>query len=258
MVQKRKNDKGSAFVTPVDLEDLYARFEGPNQRKHFSLKDLVQVTPKEGTQQDEVFHLWNDESKDVIGLLGCAGVGKTYLATFLALRALLTQGNGYEKIVFIRSAVATREVGFLPGDIEEKMAVFEEPYVGIFDELFPWKKSYENMKKAGKIQFRSSSFLRGISLHNTIIILDEGQSMNSHELDTILTRMGDNSRMFLCADLRQNDLIYKKNDKSGLSETLEILKEMDEFGYVEFTPNDIVRSGFVKAYLTKKWEKEGS
>ena len=255
-MSKRKAVVGRGEVVDITggLEDLYARMEGPNQRKRFTLKDLKEISPIEGTRQDEAFHLWNDETKSVIGLLSCPGVGKTFLATYLALRDLLTPGNGYEKVVFIRSAVATRDIGFLPGDMEEKIAVFEEPYIGIFDELFPWKKSYENLKKSGKVEFRSSSFLRGISLHNTIVIVDEVQSMNFHELDTIVTRLGENSRLLLCGDTKQNDLLYRKNDQSGLGELLSILKDLPEFGAVEFGPEDIVRSGFVKAYITKKWE----
>lgn len=252
-MSKRRSAERNVVDITASLEDLYARVDGPNQRKHFTLKDLKELQPLTDNQK-VAFELLGNDVKSVVSLLGVSGSGKTAVSLYHALKLLLSPGNGYDKIIIVRSAVATRDIGFLPGDMAEKMAVFEAPYIGLFDELFPWKNSYENMKKAGKIEFKPTSFLRGTSFHNAIVVVDECQDMTFHELDTIVTRVGDNSRLFLSGDTKQNDLLYKKNDQSGLVEFLSILDGLEEFGKVEFGPDDIVRSGLVKSYIKRKWE----
>ena len=250
---KKRVQEAAVYQFAQASEDFAASSEGPQQRKHFHLKDLKTIVPLTENQKT-AFELLNTEAKTVAALLGVCGSGKSFVAIQQALKLLLTAGNGFDKVIIIRSAVATRDIGFLPGDMAEKMAVFEAPYVGIFDELFPWKNSYENMKKAGKVEFKPTSFLRGVTFANAIVIVDECQDLTFHELDTIISRVGENSRIFFSGDTKQNDLLYKKNDQSGLVEFLSVLDGLDEFGKVEFGPDDIVRSGLVKSYIKRKWE----
>lgn len=229
-------------------EDQQAVIQGPQHRKSFHVKDLVHISPK-NENQEEVFHLWNDPSKTALSLIGCPGTGKTYLSLYLALREVLDTSTPYDKVVIIRSTVSVRSSGFLPGELEDKLAPFETPYIGICDELFPWKKSYENLKRLGKIEFHSTEFLRGINLERSIVIVDEVQNNTWQELMTIATRIAENSRIIFSGDTRQNDLIAKRNDQSGLVEFLRVLENMDECGMVEFGVEDIVRSGFVRSLL---------
>jgi len=250
---KKRVQEAAVYQFAQSYEDFSASSEGPQQRKHFHIKDLKSIQALTDNQKT-AFELLDNEDKSVVSLLGCPGVGKTFLAIQRALKLLLSPGNGYEKIIIIRSAVATRDIGFLPGDMAEKMAVFEAPYVGIFDELFPWKNSYENLKKTGKVEFKPTSFLRGCSFANAIVIVDECQDLTFHELDTIITRISENARIIFSGDTKQNDLLYKKNDQSGLVEFLTVLDGLGEFGKVEFGPDDIVRSGLVKSYIKRKWE----
>lgn len=233
----------------VYREDLNARAHGPQKRKSFHVRDMTQIRPL-NQAQEEVFHLWNDPNKLALVLTNQAGCGKTMLAMYLALREVLDPDSPYEKVIIIRSAVQGREIGFLPGTETEKSAVYEAPYASICDELFPWKKSYENLKDNGKIEFHTSSFMRGVTFRDAIVIVDEMQNMNYEELSTAITRISDSSRIFYCGDLNQNDLHRKKNDQSGLPDFIRILESMDEVGIVKFQLSDIVRGGLVKSFLT--------
>jgi phosphate starvation-inducible PhoH-like protein len=215
-------------------------------RKSWTRHDLLTIKPKTKHQQD-VFDAW--ASGKHLLLHGYAGTGKSFIALYLALYELFSNED-IEKIVIIRSAVPSREVGFTPGTLEEKNAVYEMPYAGIFDELFPWRKAYENLKKCGKVEFHNSSFLRGTTINNAIIIVDECQSQTFHELSTIITRVGDCSRIVFCGDERQNDLICKKTDVSGFPKFKKILERMPSMALVGFDhPDDIVRSGLVKEFI---------
>ena len=169
----------------------------------------------------------------------------------------MDKSNPYQKLVIIRSSVQSREMGHLPGDAEEKMNQFTEPYKQIAAELFKRKDAWDRLVEQGYVEFLSTSFIRGTTFNNAIVILDESQNCTMHELDTIITRIGHTSKFFLCGDYRQVDLT-KKNDKSGLLEFLTILPAMKEFTEIEFSVADIVRSSLVKNYIIARIKHEDS
>lgn len=178
-------------------------------------------------------------------LSGYAGTGKTFLATVLAFRSILKQNHN--KLIYIRSAVPTRDLGFLPGSEEEKLKVYEAPYQDIVSKLFDRGDAYDILKHKGYIDFMSTSFIRGINLRNSYIVVDECQNMTYHELDSIITRLEENCSIIFCGDIRQADLT-----KNGAADFYRVLKNMDSFNFIEFTKDDIVRSNLVKDYIIKK------
>lgn len=207
---------------------------------NFYLKEIEPLT----RSQLQVF-----ESTRNLMLHGCAGTGKTYISLYLALDDM--QKGEYDKIVLVRSAVPTREMGFLPGTEEEKSKVYENPYVNILQELFSrGDNPYGQLKQKGYINFITTSYIRGVTFQDTVIIVDECQNMTFHELDSIITRVGHNCRIIFCGDFFQADL--KGN---GLKPFMEILKRMNEFDFIEFGVQDIVRSDFVKNYLIEKYKQ---
>lgn len=209
--------------------------------------DLKKVQPMTDAQ-DKVFDAWEDGIEAMV-LYGSAGTGKTYCATYLALKEMLTEEPQYDKIVFVRSLVSSREIGHLPGSIEEKQEIYELPFIEIVTELTGKVEAYSKLKESNKVEFHSSSFLRGLTFNNSIIIVDEAQNFSWGELSTIMTRMGKSSRLIICCDMAQNDLVQKKNDVSGLRDFMLVTKNMPEFRNVRFTPEDIVRSGIVKSFI---------
>jgi len=184
-------------------------------------------------------------------LHGMAGTGKSFLALYLSLQDIFHYETGYKKIYIVRSAVPTRDIGFLPGKDKDKTAVYEAPYQAICTELFKRGDAYEILKQKGIVEFVSTSYLRGITLSNCIIIVDELQNMSFHELDTIITRIGKNARIIFSGDMRQSDLT-KEQERAGLKDFLRIVERMKSFKMVEFGVEDIVRSGIVKDYLIVK------
>ena len=188
---------------------------------------------------------------------GCAGTGKTFITLYNALRDVLDERSPYDKIYIVRSLVATREIGFLPGDHEDKSSLYQIPYKNMVKYMFEmpddasFEMLYGNLKTQGTISFWSTSFIRGTTLDNAIIIVDEFQNLNFHELDSIITRVGENSKIMFCGDATQSDLI-KTNDRNGIIDFLKILRVMPSFELIEFGIDDIVRSGFVKEYITAK------
>ncbi len=185
------------------------------------------------------------ESDKNLILHGVAGTGKTFISCYLAFDDMSKQE--YEKLVIIRSAVSTRDIGFLPGSEKEKASVYEEPYKDICIELFQRGDAYEILKTKGLVHFMTTSFIRGVTLRNATILIDECQNMSFHELDSIITRVGQGCRVIFCGDFRQADL-----RTNGLKDFVRILKVMESFDLVDFEINDIVRSDFVKAYITAK------
>lgn len=177
-------------------------------------------------------------------LYGYAGTGKTFLSIHLALESVLR--GEYNKLVIVRSVVPTREMGFLPGKLEEKVKVYEQPYEQICCELFGRKDAYDLLKSRGTVEFMATSFIRGITLNDAIVVIDECQNMSEHELNSIITRLGDTSKLVVCGDIRQTDLI---KEKSGFNEVLRIFKRMNILDMIEFSIDDIVRSGFVKEFI---------
>ncbi len=191
---------------------------------------------------------WRDGKN--LSLSGYAGTGKTFIALHLALSAVESYGE-QEQIVIIRSTVPTRECGFLPGTIEEKIEVYEQPYYALCNELTGEHNAYNELKKKGLIDFISTSYVRGCTLNDKVVIVDEMQNMNYHELDSVITRLGNNSRLILCGDYRQSDFT-KEKDKHGMITILNILSQISEFKSIEFQQEDILRSSFVKQYIIAK------
>lgn len=181
-------------------------------------------------------------------LMGYAGTGKTLLASYLAYQAVL-EDRDFNKIIYMRSAVPTRNIGFLPGTDKEKLAVYEAPYVDTANKLLGRGDSYEILKTKGIVHFTSTSFVRGMNLDNTVLIVDECQNMTYHELDSVITRLEENCRVYFCGDMRQADL-----QANGIVDFFKVLKAMDEFDFTDFQKEDIVRSQLVKNYIIKKDE----
>lgn len=186
-------------------------------------------------------------------LHGVAGTGKTFLALYLSLNSII-KGEHSKPIIILRSVVPGRDMGFLPGKMEEKIAVYEEPYRGICAELTNHPTSYDYFKRNEYIEFSTTSYLRGLTFRNNIIIIDECQNMTFSELDTIMTRVGEGCRVIFCGDFRQTDLI-RDDERKGLLKFMNVVKSMHSFESVEFNKEDIVRSKLVKEYIVAKLEK---
>jgi len=224
------------------------------KNKEINHTNLVTVKPITDNQK-VVFDSWKKNKNQF--LFGAAGTGKTFISLYLALRDVLDLKNSYDKAVLVRSLIPTREIGFLPGDEEDKAALYQVPYQNMVQFMFEMQNEqqfnnlYDKLKGQGTLYFLSTSFLRGLTFDNTIIIVDECQNLNFHELDTIITRVGQDSKIIFCGDFNQTDLV-KQSERSGLHHFLQILQEMEEFNCTEFTIGDIVRSGFVRSYLINK------
>jgi len=190
---------------------------------------------------------------------GTAGTGKTFISLYNALADVLDETTPYERIYLVRSLVSTREIGFLPGDHEDKADIYQIPYKNMVKYMFQmptdadFEMLYGNLKAQETIKFWSTSFIRGTTLDNAIVIVDEFQNLNFHELDSIITRIGENSRIIFCGDASQTDLV-KTNDRNGIHDFLNILRKMPSFDIIEFGIDDIVRSGLVKEYIIAKLE----
>ena len=190
---------------------------------------------------------------------GTAGTGKTFISLYNALADVLDETTPYERIYLVRSLVSTREIGFLPGDHEDKADIYQIPYKNMVKYMFQmptdadFEMLYGNLKAQETIKFWSTSFIRGTTLDNAIVIVDEFQNLNFHELDSIITRIGENSRIIFCGDASQSDLV-KTNDRNGIHDFLNILRKMPSFDIIEFGIDDIVRSGLVKEYIISKLE----
>ena len=224
------------------------------KQKEITYSQLNEIKPVTDSQK-VVFDSWKQGLNQF--LFGCAGTGKTFVSLYLALSEVLKNDTPYDKVVMVRSLIPTREIGFLPGDEEDKAALYQVPYSNMMQFMFEqpneqaFESLYNRIKSQGSFYFLSTSFLRGLTFDNTIIIVDECQNLNFHELDTIITRVGQDSKIFFCGDFSQSDLT-KMHERNGLMDFLQILQEMDEFNCVEFNIGDIVRSGFVRNYLIQK------
>ncbi len=224
------------------------------RKKPINNEHLIDIKPLTDGQK-KVFECW-DEGKNLI-LHGAAGTGKTFVSLFLALRDVLNPNTPYDKIYIVRSLVPTREIGFLPGDHEDKSALYQIPYKHMVKYMFEMPDDpsfdmlYDNLKAQETISFWSTSFLRGSTLDNSIVIVDECQNLNFHELDSIMTRIGQDSKIMFCGDASQSDL-QRTNERTGIIDFQRILQNMEEFSLIEFGIEDIVRSGLVKSYLIAK------
>jgi phosphate starvation-inducible protein PhoH len=243
-MSKKKNRKQTR-------QEKYGCGNGDIQKNHFELRHVSPLTPN----QQKTF----DSYKMGMNIVchGLAGTGKTFISLYLALEEILSGNSKYDKIVIVRSVVPSRDMGFLPGSAAEKAKVYEEPYREICDDLFGRGDGYDILKMKGLVQFTTTSFLRGITFKNAIVIIDEAQNLIWSELYTTLTRMGDTSRLILCGDFRQTDL-KKHESNNSLIHIMNVLKKMKSINFVEFLEADIVRSAFVKEFIIQSTEYQDS
>ena len=246
MTTRRRKDSG-----PVGIGMSAKQMR---RKKPINSDLLIDVKPL--TENQKVLFDAYDEGK-MLFAYGAAGTGKTFITLFKALKEVLSEITPYEKIYIVRSLVATREIGFLPGDHDDKSALYQIPYKNMVKYMFEmpsdadFEMLYGNLKAQETISFWSTSFIRGTTFNRSIIIVDECQNLNFHELDSIITRVGEDCKIMFCGDIMQSDLI-KTSERSGIHDFMKILQAMPEFESVEFGVDDIVRSGLVKSYLVNK------
>ena len=224
------------------------------RRKPIGAEHLLDIKPLTPSQE-KVFDAW-DKKKNLF-LFGAAGTGKSFITIYLALKEILDSKSPYEKLYIVRSLVPTREIGFLPGDHEGKANLYQIPYKNMVRYMFEmpdeasFNMLYGNLKAQETISFWSTSFIRGTTIDNSIVLVDESENLNFHELDSIITRLGVNSKIVFAGDAAQTDLT-KAHEKTGIMDFKKIIDDMDEFASIEFNVQDIVRSGLVKSYLISK------
>ena len=232
MARRKKPNAGSSIATKLHLK-------------------LTEIEPI--TEAQKTFFNNYDEGKGQL-LMGYPGTGKTFLSLYKAFDELINGGTEISQIVIVRSAVPTRDIGFLPGDLNEKSQVYELPYKKVCSELFGRDDAYEVLVKHGFVRFMITSYVRGITLDNCIVIMDEFQNCTSHEADSVLTRLGRDSRAMFCGDFMQTD--FSKDKDKDVCKFVDVLKGMPNwFAMNEFGVEDIVRSGLVKAYIQAKYLK---
>lgn len=234
--------------------ETHKKYSGKNLTQH----DLESFPNPTFPQKQYIDSHYRDTP--VILQLGSAGTGKTAIAMYCSLMDVFDNSTPFDKIVIFRSAVQGRDIGFLPGDQGEKNESYEGPYESLCDELMKYKtNNYDNLKASGYIEFKNTSFERGNTYNDTIMIVDECQNMTYGELSTLMTRVGVRSKIIFCGDLKgkQNDL-HKRGDKSGIDYLLKVVEKMSSSSYdvVTYTPHDIVRSGIVKEFLIAESELE--
>ena len=245
--RKRKND------SPIGIGMTAKQMR---RKKPINTDLLVDIDPL--TDNQKRFFDSYAEEKHLIAY-GCAGTGKTFIALYNALQDVLNDNTPYERIYLVRSLVSTREIGFLPGTYEDKSDIYQIPYKNMVKYMFQmptdadFEMLYANLKAQETIKFWSTSFLRGTTLDNAIVIVDEFQNLNFHELDSIITRVGENTKICFCGDATQSDL-QKTNERNGIIDFMRILRAMPSFDVIEFGIDDIVRSGLVKEYLVAKMD----
>jgi len=225
-------------------------------KKHtIKLDDMVSI---KGITKNQESVIKEYKKGKCLFLYGSAGTGKTFITLYHALKEVLDLKTPYNCVYVVRSLMPTREIGFLPGDEEDKSALYQVPYDNMVRFMFKMTTEdqfdflYDRLRQQGSMMFLSTSFLRGITLDNAIVIVDECQNLNFHELDTIMTRVGQDSKIMFCGDFDQSDL-SKERERSGLGNFMRIINEMKEFHLCEFDIGDIVRSGLVRSYIVQKY-----
>lgn len=224
------------------------------RKKPINLDHLKVIEPLTDNQE-RVFNSYA-EGKNLV-LHGAAGTGKTFISLYLALKDVLEPSSPYEKVYMVRSLVPTREIGFLPGDHEDKSNLYQIPYKNMVKYMFQmpddpaFEMLYDNLRAQETISFWSTSFIRGVTMDNCVVIVDEFSNLNFHELDSMITRVGENCKIIFSGDYSQSDLV-KSNEKNGVLDFMRILQTMQSFDCVEFGIEDIVRSGLVREYLISK------
>jgi phosphate starvation-inducible protein PhoH len=224
---------------------LVEEHESKHKVTHVDLKEIYPLTQN----QENFFNFYRKGNKAIL-CHGVAGTGKTYIAMYNAFKEILDNQSVYKKVVVVRSAVPSRDIGFLPGNEKEKVEVYSQPYQEICSDLFPrfGERAYNKLKEQNLIHFMVTSYVRGLTLDNCIVIVDEAQNMNDMELNSIMTRVGHNTKIIFCGDFRQTDL-QKRSDMSGLKKFMSIAHHMPSFRHVEFEVEDIVRGPLVKEYI---------
>ena len=230
------------------------RLKAVNNTLRLRLDDLKTFDPL--TENQKLFFDAYKRGDYFVALHGVAGTGKTFCALYKAIEEVMDKSNPFNKIIVVRSAVQSREIGHLPGDVNEKMEIYQHPYRQICETLFARKDAWDRLEEQGHIEFISTSFIRGMSFDDAIIIVDEMQNMTYEEIDTVMTRVGYRSKIIWCGDYRQTDLNKKKNDVSGILKFFDIAYHMNAFTKIEFTVDDIVRSSLVKDYILAKLQYE--
>ena len=247
----RKKANSGISTNPNGMSSRVMKRKKPINLDFF--KEIKPLTPN----QERFFHQY-DEGKNLVAY-GCAGTGKTFITLYRAIQDVLDPKTPYDKVYIVRSLVATREIGFLPGDHEDKSWLYQIPYKHMVKYMFQMQDDaafemlYSNLKAQGTIDFWSTSFIRGTTFDNAIIIVDEFQNLNFHELDSMITRIGENSKIMFCGDASQTDLV-KQNERTGIVDFIRILRNMSSFDIIEFNAEDICRSGLVKEYIIAKLE----
>ena len=249
MPRKKKSDGEQPIGVGLTTRQI-------KRKKPINTNYLLNIEPI--TDNQKRFFDSYKEGKHIVAY-GTAGTGKTFITFYNALSEILDDKTPYERIYLVRSLVSTREIGFLPGDHEDKADIYQIPYKNMVKYMFQmpsdadFEMLYGNLKAQESIKFWSTSFIRGTTLDNAIVIVDEFQNLNFHELDSIITRIGENSKIMFCGDASQTDLV-KTNDRNGIVDFMNILRKMNSFDIIEFDINDIVRSGLVKEYIIAKLE----
>ena len=226
------------------------------RRKPINTDTMRDIEPL--TENQQILFNAYAENKNLVAY-GCAGTGKTFITLYNALRDVLDAETPYEKVYIVRSLIPTREIGFLPGDHEDKSTLYQLPYKAMVKYMFEmpteadFEMLYGNLRAQDTIDFWSTSFIRGTTFDKAIILVDEYQNLNFHELDSIMTRVGESSKIMFCGDATQSDLV-KTNEKNGIIDFMQILRLMESMEVVEFGVEDIVRSGLVKEYILAKME----
>tara|TARA_E500000178_G_scaffold305310_1_gene316730 strand:+ start:23588 stop:24271 length:684 start_codon:yes stop_codon:yes gene_type:complete len=209
------------------------------------LEHLEQLEPLT-KNQEKAFASYNEGNHLILS--GSAGTGKTFIALYHALKTVLDKAQQQNKVVIVRSVVPTRDIGYLPGEKEEKEAPYQDLYISVVNELFQDKEAWKKLNQFKELEFMTTSFIRGITIHDAIVIIDEAQNCNFHELCSVITRLGENCRFILSGDFYQSDFV-KDTDKRGLLQFINILNNMKHFDHIEFDWKDIVRSGLVRDFI---------
>ena len=246
-----RKKRGSSVDQPIGVGLTAKQMK---RKKPLNSDYLVNIEPITDNQK-RLFESYSS-GKHIVSY-GAAGTGKTFIGMYLALQQILDERSAYDKLYIVRSLVPTREIGFLPGDHDDKAELYQIAYQNMVRYMFKmpddasFSMLYANLKAQETISFWSTSFLRGTTLDNAIVLVDEMQNLNFHQLDSIITRLGVNTKIIFAGDAAQTDLL-KTNERNGIIDFMKIIQGMDEFEMVEFGIKDIVRSGLVKSYLINK------
>ena len=219
-----------------------------NKPQRLRLEHLKTLEPAT-TTQEEVFKAYSDGQN--LSISGAAGTGKTFISLYLALVDVMDKETPYERVIIVRSAVPTRDMGFLPGTQEEKEAAYTAPYEVIINDLFDDGDAWNKLTQSKTVEFMTTSYLRGQTFNNAIVIVDESQNCNYHELCSIITRIGRDAKFVMCGDYYQSDFT-KNTEKEGINQFIKILSHMTSFDIIEFGFEDIVRSGLVRDFIMTK------